>query len=531
MTRCRRRGRAPGLGGTLGAAALLLLLLWQGARADELAQAVDLALARNAGVAAAGARVEAAQAGERAAFALYLPSVDLSLRGGHGWEPAALVPDGRLGSYWEGEARLELRQNLWDGGRRAATLDRAEAGTAAAVARLAQAEEEIAARVAEAYLDGALAAQRLDLLTRAVADLRGLGGMIEQQIAGGFATVADRYQLSSRLDLLAAEIALAEGERAAAEARLFSLTGQTAFAFVPPPFPAARLPADSRDALQRSLAQQPAFAEARALIAASDAARAAAEAEFWPTLDFVVVGRLAQHPAGLADSREELLALLQLRWRLYDGYGRRAFEDQRTHETTAANFQFAERQRRLEGAMADALARLAMLARRQPALVTANDAALLTYRLYREQFGIDERSLLDLVDARQELLARSAEAAAGEIDLLRAAYDLAVAMGELRAWIAQPLPAQQSSASALTSGPLPVFQPLQLASAGGLTPVTVDAVPVSAAVAIAVAARSLSVVAVQGGSTLHIAPPVAGKLGAGPGLAELAQEIVNGDNQ
>ena len=508
----RRRGRAL-------AGALVLLLLGRMASADELSQAVDLALARNPAVAAAGARIHAAEAGERVAYALYLPTLNATLRGGHGWEPAGLVPDGRLDSYWEGEARLELRQRLWDGGRREATLDRAEADTTAATARRARAQDELAHQVVQAYLDGAGAVQRLDLLRRALADLKGLQGLIAQQIAGGYATEADRHQLDTRLDFLAAEIARAEGERSTAEARLFSLTGESLFAFTLPPFPAARVPLDAGTALQRALAAAPLLAEARALIVAADAERAKAEAEFWPVVDFVLTGRLAQHPEGLDDSREELLAILQLRWRLYDGYGRQAFENQRTHEAAAANFQLAERQREIEGQLADALAQLTRLERRQPALDGANAAARTTYRLYREQFGIDERSLLDLVDARSELLLRSEEAVAGEIDRLRAAFDLAFAMGELRVWLAEPAGGQQTEAPSA-----------QLASVG--FPAAPDGpVTVSAAIAVVMAEQGIQPPPTPGAGELSVAPAVAGKLGDGPGLADLAQSLAKGDNR
>jgi len=518
MSRRRRRWRA--FGGALGLAALLLFAA-RDPLADELARAVELALARNAGIEAAAARVDAALAGERAAFALYLPAVDLSLRGGHGWEPAALVPDWRLDSYWEGEARLELRQRLWDAGRRDALMDRAQADTAAAEARRAAAEEDLALRVALAYLDGVDAAGRQALLIAAIADLRGLGGTIEQQIAGGVSTVADRYQLATRLDFLAAELARAAGDRASAEARLQSLTGETAFAFLQPPFPAQRLPADGREALQRALAMQPTLDEARALIAAGDAARAAAEADFWPILDLVVVGRLAAHPAGLDDSREELLALLQLRWRLFDGLGRQAMENRRTHEAAAAGFQFAERQRRLEVEIAQAFARLAMLDRRQPALAAADQSALRTFRLYREQFGIGERALIDLVDARRELLTRSVETLGGEVERLRAAYDLAFAMGELRLWL--------SGAPPLQSRAMPA--PLQLAWAGPIVALPAEGVVVSAAVAVAVAARTVPATLPGLPPAPIVGPVVAGKIGDGPGLSELAQRILDGGNQ
>jgi adhesin transport system outer membrane protein len=512
MIGCRRLRRAR----ALVPAVLLVLLLGPPGQADELGRALELALARNPGLAAAGARVEAAGAAERVAYAPYLPSIDLSLRGGYGWEPPGLVVDGRLSHYWEGEARLELRQRLWDGGRRAFGLAEAEAETTAAAARRALAEEELARAVLEAWLAAAEASERAQLLTAAIADLRGLGRLIEQQIAGGLATTAERHQLASRLDLLAADLALNAGALAAAQARLQSLTGASAFTFVLPPFPAARLPVDPAAAVARALAAQPLLAESRALIEAGKAAKGAAEAAFWPTLDFVVVGRLAQHPAGLDDSREELLALLQLRWRLFDGYGRSALVDERGHRAAAAGYQLAERQRILERDMAEAFARLAMLAGRLPALNAARLAAGRTFQLYREQFGVGLRSLIDLVDARSELLQRAQDELDAEVERLDAAFDLGFALGELRIWLSEAPSLEESAAPVL----------FQLASAEPLVLLAPEPVAVGAAVATVLTKRQEVPVAVQREFVLSVAPAVAGKLGAGPGLAELMQALL-----
>ena len=511
MTGGRRLRRAR----ALVPAALVILLLVDAGRADELGRAVELALARNAGLAAAGARVEASVAGERAAYALYLPSLDLKLRGGYAWEPPAIVIDGRLSAYWEGEARLELRQRLWDGGRRGFRLAEAEAETAAAAARRAVAEEALVRAVLEAYLAAAEATERGRLLVEAISDLRALGGLIEEQIEGGLATTAERHQLASRLDLLVADLARNAGALAAAHARLESLTGEFAFTFALPPFPAARLPADPATAVARALAAQPLLAESRALIDAREAARSAAEAELWPTLDLVLVGRLAQHPAGLDDSREELLALLQLRWRLYDGFGRAALVEKRGRRAAAAGYQLAERQRTLERDLAEALTRLAMLASRLPALTSARQAAARTFQLYREQFGIGRRPLIDLVDARRELLQRADEELAGEVERLDAAFALAFALGELRSWLIEP---------SLLESAAPVT--LQLAAVNGLSALPPPPVAVGAAVAAALAERHEVLQAAHPGGDLSVAPAVNGKLGAGPGLAELVQALL-----
>jgi outer membrane protein TolC len=301
---------------------------------------------------------------------------------------------------------------------------------------------------------------------------------------------------------------------AAAQARLLSLTGAGDFNFDLPAFPSGRLPADTAAALARALAAQPFLAEARALVQAGKAAEGAAEAEFWPTLDLVLVGRLAQHPAGLDDSREELLALLQLRWRLFDGFGRSALVQERTRRAAAAGYQLAERQRLLERGIAEAFARLAMLASRLPALASARRAAAQTFGLYREQFGIGRRPLIDLVDARRELLQRADEELAAEVARLDAAFDLAFSLGELSDWLREA-PAQESAPPGM----------VQLASVQGWTAVAPAPVPVGAAVATLLEERQLVLAAAERGA-LSVAPPVAGKLGAGPGLAELVQALL-----
>jgi len=57
----------------------------------------------------------------------------------------------------------------------------------------------------------------------------------------------------------------------------------------------------------------------------------------------VLVGRLAQHPSGLADNRQEAIALLELRWLLFDGYGRTARYDETGQQAAAAGYALSER--------------------------------------------------------------------------------------------------------------------------------------------------------------------------------------------
>ncbi len=411
----------------------------------SLQEAVAAALARNPLVAAASVRRAAADEGVDAAYAGYLPRLDLTLSSGYGWiefSDAAGIPEG---SSWSNQAVVQLRQRLWDAGSTAGTLAAAEAGEAAAAAAQARAAEDMAQSVVAAYLE-ALAAELLVGLSRESLEAhRRLLGLVGQQEAAGLVTTADRLEVEGRVALAEAELIAAQGRLAVGAARLESLTwlappataarGEGALGLWLPPLPLGRLPADPAAALTRAVAGSPLLDEAAAAVRQRQAEAAAAGAEAWPTLDLVLLGRAANDLPGIDGPLLEAVGLVQFRWRLFDGFGTEAEVRRLSALGSAARYDLDDQRRRLGGRLARAYAQLDALQRQGLALEAALAAQGRTYDDYLRQFAIGERGLLELLDARRELDRVRRAALYVATEQVRVFYAVAHDLGELRAWL------------------------------------------------------------------------------------------------
>ncbi len=506
----------------LRAGGLLLLvggLLLAGggpAVAQDLATCVELALARVPGLAADKARALAAEQGIRVAAADYLPSLDLSLAGHYGWRDEPTIGDRFAAYYLEGEARLELRQRLFDGGVTAYGVIAASYDAEAARQVAENRAESLAAEVAAAYLDAYAGEQSVAIAAASLGDLRRLLGLVQQQTSAGLLTPADRAQLEGRVALATADLAEAEGRRQVAAARLEALTGEPIHLLVLPPLPSDRLPESPRAALERALLASPWLAEAAATQLARLAQQDQADARYWPELDLVIAARATDNLDGIDGQGAEALVLLELRWTLLDGFGREAEARRLGAQGAGAHDEFLDRRRRLQGRIDRAYAQLSEAAARLAALEPAVAASRDTWRLYRDQFAIGRRSLIELLDARLALERAEQRRLTALLLAPRAAFDLGAALGELRHWLV-PQAVERPAGGAQASLPW------------GVAPVdgVVVAPPVNAATGRLLA--SLGSDDVSGGQAplpVLVQPAVAGKLGAGPDLATLSAALL-----
>lgn len=503
-------------GGMLLLVGSLLLAGAGRAEAQDLATCVELALARVPGLAADKARALAAEQGIGVAFAGYLPRLDLSLSGHYGWRDEPTISDRFATHYLEGEARLELRQRLFDGGVTAYGVDAASYEAEAARHVAENAAESLAAEVAMAYLDAYAGEQSVAIAAASLSDLRRLAGLIQQQTAAGLLTPADQAQLEGRVALAAADLAEAEGRRQVAAARLEALTGEPIALLVLPALPSDRLPANPSLALERALLGSPWLAEAAAESRARLVQQAQAYARYWPALDLVIAGRATENLDGIEGQGAEALILLELRWTLLDGFGREAEARRLGALGASAHDEMLDRRRRLQGRIDRAFAQMsegtARLAALEPAVAASRD----TWRLYRDQFAIGRRSLIELLDARLDLERAEQRRLTALLLAPRAAFDLGAALGELRLWLV-PQAVEGLPVDAVAS------LPRELVLAAGTT----TAPPVNVATGRLLASLgSDDLPAVSGEPPVEIQPPVAGKLGAGPDLATLSAALL-----
>ncbi len=452
----------------LAALVLILLLLPRPSAALDLRQSVAAALDFRPDLEREGALVAAAEAAIDAAVAGYLP--ELNLGASAGWrtlgtdgqelveaplaatpEILALAPEETpssgggssledsfgFESDWRYGGLLEARQLIFDGFGTLAAIAGAEARRDGRLANYREAVELVALEAVQAYLDvlrnrglAEVARSNLEAHRRLTARVHSLG-------QGGQVTQADVSQADARLALAEAELAERVGLLAQAVARFVSRIGEAPDDLAPAALPGGR-PLDEAAAVASALQGHPGLAAAQAGVAAGQADSEAAGAAFWPQLDLVARAEADRSIEILGQRTLQAEALAQLSWNLYRGGGDSALLRQAEATLAATRYDLAARRRSVEEEARVAYRQLLTAEAVALPLQRHAEAAAKVLRAYGQQFDIGRRSLLDLLDAQNELAAAQLRAVDAQYRLLLANYELAYAMGSLTALLGLP---------------------------------------------------------------------------------------------
>jgi len=120
---------------------------------------------------------------------------------------------------------LRLQQPLWNGGRLAAGVDRAEASVGASQAALDEVRLQLALRVVQGYGDWLGAHLKTLANEKSLAVHEGLQARVQRRIAQGLSAESDGVLAVQRLQALGAELALSRSQQAIALSRLGQLIG------------------------------------------------------------------------------------------------------------------------------------------------------------------------------------------------------------------------------------------------------------------------------------------------------------------
>jgi outer membrane protein TolC len=356
----------------------------------------------------------------------------------HGFDPSR--PPGFERTLVQGG--LAASWLVWDGGARAADIERAEAGASAAGAGVAAAEAALIARVGRAYL--------------AVLDARETAGAFEAQVA---ALEAERTRVlrfeaegrAARVTVLRAEAALARAiagnttQRAIVaerEAELARLIGIAPGNVAASPLrtiagrPAA-LPSRS-ELLSSAIGANAEVERARLTLAAAATLERRARAAFLP--DLALAGRYAVYGAEGAAFSGEWQGGVQLSWPVFTGGQRLAASDRARAEQAAARQSLRLAELEVETALDRALAALAEADARERALDTAVDQYEAVVAV--ERLALDEGAGVqaDLLSAQSALLETRAERSSARHARASALIELARLTGVLDlAWLTDNL--------------------------------------------------------------------------------------------
>lgn len=369
----------------------------------------------------------------REVFGGYLPSVDVSASMGQ----AAREFDNR-GSYSRNYAEVSLTQMLFDGFRVRNALAKADHTSRVRYYELLSEAETKALEASEAYLSVQRHRELVKLAQDNLANHQRVHEHIGQRAERGVSNRADLQQIEGRLSLARTNLMTEVANLQSVTARYQRLTGQLPAAELQPyAVPAARVPGDFSQMLNKVYANNPALYAAFENTEVTQAALRETKAHRYPIFELGMRHGTYKNNNSF-DNRtdpssygDESIIELRARYNLFRGGSDRA----------------AERAAYERINQAESLRDKACVDLRQTATIAYGDILNLQNRLgsldqhrsasnavlvaYREQFDIGRRSLLDVLDSENEAFQAERAHTNGQYDLEIARLYTLHSMGEL----------------------------------------------------------------------------------------------------
>ena len=400
-----------------------------------LEDSVEVALATNPEVGVVAADREAIDQELRQARALYLPSLDL--RGAIGPEytnsPAtrARPGDDNSETLIRMESQVTLTQMLFDGFSTRSEVDRQLARIDSAAYRVREAGEFIALDAIEAHLNVLRNEALVELAEQNVIEHQRILGQVGQLEREGGGTIADVRQTEARVAAANSALATAVGNLRDARAIYRSVVGIPPEDLALPDPPIAAVPGGAEAAAADAFVGNPTVRIAEADIEVARAELQGARSGYYPRLDLEMGAGANRDIDGIEGSDVDAQALVVLRYNLFRGGGDIA----REREAFARLREAREVLRRAKRA-AEEDARVAYNAfltaqDRADALEAQAVATRSTRDAYAQQFDIGQRSLLDLLDAENELFIARSNLITAQFTELFAVYRVLAATGDL----------------------------------------------------------------------------------------------------
>jgi adhesin transport system outer membrane protein len=404
------------------------------APAQPLAEAVRQALARNPEVLAAAANARAVEGQIDQARSGYFPTLDLSVSGGReNVDNPGLRAQG-LGNreLARDDAAVTVRQMLFDGFQTSQRTTQQEQRLVSARSRLGEAMDDVAARTVDAYLETLRADELLDLARgneRAhLTTLEKTQLRLQQKVG----SQADVHQSDARLAVARSAIVQREGNVRDADARVVRLLGHPPRGARRPGSP-PRLPATQGNAVEEALSNHPSVKAAEAEFEAATAAIEAARAAYFPRLDLELTRAQRHNTDGVTGTGNEASAMLVLRFNAFRGGSDQAQVREQTERRVAAR-EVLENTRR---AVTEGVVRawVALEAARSALTYFSQhvSSTVEVLQSYRAQFDLGRRSLLDVLNAENELFQARSNLVSGEYAISAGEYRLLAAIGVLAA--------------------------------------------------------------------------------------------------
>jgi len=359
----------------------------------------------------------------------YFPRVDLTAGGGRESlrQPASADRDYTRSGYL-----LSLNQMIFDGFATRNEVRRLDKARIVRYYELLDASETTALEAGRAYLDVLRYRHLVDLAKDNYIQHKATYDQIERRTQSGVGRRVDTEQAGSRLALAEINLITENANLHDVSARYQRLIGlQPVDAIIPPNQLNTAFPAQAKVALDTLHRKNPQLLAATENIEASQYELNNRRAAYAPRLDFRARTDHTRNYLGDIGQRDYNVAELVVSWNLFNGGTDRA-RDKQTVEKKNLAFDLREKACR-DTRQTLLIAYNDVLRLKEQSTFTARQVVLLekTRDAYRDQFNIGQRSLLDLLDTENELLAARRANVNADTDLTLAYLRTYAGMGTL----------------------------------------------------------------------------------------------------
>ncbi|MBX3521830.1 MAG: TolC family outer membrane protein [Xanthobacteraceae bacterium] len=413
-------------------AAIATVLVAQPSKALTLEEAIAAAVASNPQIGEAIYNRQAIGFELRQAKGLFLPRVDLELRGGIArYRTPATIPNGLEDDFNTREVRLAASQRIFDGFAALSEVQRQAARLDSASHRVFERSEFIALAVAREYID--IVRLRI-LIQRAQENLSfhvQISTDVNKATQGGATSIADQQQAQERVLAARARVDQIRDDLSQAESRFIQLVGLPIGNTATVPRLSKNIPNSLDKVLGVARVENPLLKLRTADLDAALAQVRGADANFYPRVTAELSTRKGKDVDNVNGKIEDHRAEVVARWNLFSGGIDTANREEQIRRASEARMIIHTAHREVEHECRSSWERRIWLRSQLNWLSQQSNVSRQLLGSYQEQFRIGARSLLDLLDTQNTAYATQAALLTAQYAEIFTEYRLLASMGML----------------------------------------------------------------------------------------------------
>lgn len=378
----------------------------------------------------------------------YLPRVDLSAEVGRERNKLTTRTPNESLSFARSGATLSVDQMLWDGLATKSEVERLGHARMTRYFEFVDATEQAALEASRAYYDVMRYRKLVELAEENYVQHKSIFNQIQSRAKAGVGRGVDSEQANARLALADSNLSTEIANLHDVTARYLRVVGSQPPTLLPQPGDlSASIEKDDVVATKAALAHNPSISAAIENLRAAREQAKGRDSAFQPRVGARLSTGAGNNYLGNLDEKRDSQALLQLNWNLYNGGSDRARVKQYASLVEQAADQRDKACRDVRQTFSIAhndigklQEQIQSLDRNVLSIQKARDA-------YRQQFDIGQRSLLDLLNAENELYTAKRALANAQFDLSIAQARTLAAAGNLSSALSLSRPDDADAAS------------------------------------------------------------------------------------